>query len=130
MELMQFKQFVYFDTINDEYVNLCDRSEDWKSSPFYIPFVGDLNKEVFQSVELDTAEKLMEEAQLRGDYEIYGMDPKTFLIEAQRGAIEGFRNTIPTKEINLAVFMHLNHFHVSHLDYFLDVINPPVRSVW
>lgn len=130
MDLILFKKLPYFDVIQSEYIILCERGGELHSSPFHIPFVGDLNKDVLQSVESETADKLIEEAHFRGDFEIYGMDLQQFLAEAYSGTIEGFRNTIPFRDIQEAVFTYLIHGNVSHLDYYYDVINPPVRSVW
>lgn len=131
MELVEFKKMRYYDVIETEYINLCERGGDeLRSSPFYIPFFGDLCKEVFESVTLETADNLIEEAMLRGDYEIYGMEPQLFLHYAQSGQIGDFRDTVPIKDIQAAIYCYLVHNNVSHLDFFYDVINPPVRSVW
>lgn len=131
MELIEFKKMRYYDVIELEYINLCDRAGDeLHSSPFYIPFFGDICKEVFESATLETADNLIKEAMCRGDYEIYGMEPEIFLREAQSGNIEGFRDTIPIRDIQGAIYLYLSHNTVSHLDYFHDVVNPPVRSVW
>lgn len=130
-ELIEFKRLPYFNVIQYEYIYLIERAEsELSSSSFIIPFVGDLNKDVLESVEMDMADRLIEAAHERGDYEIYGMEPNKFLIEAYQGTIEGFRNTIPFTEIKEAVFLYLTACNISHFDFFHDVINPPVRSVW
>lgn len=129
MDLITFKQMPYYDIIEFEYENLCGRG-DSRATSFLVPFIGDLNKEVLESVELAKADQLVKEAVGRGDYEIYGMDRRLFLAEAYRGSIEGFRNTIPFESITEAVFAYLVYCNVAHFDYWRDFINSPVRCVW
>lgn len=129
MDVIEFKRMRYYNTIEYEYMNLCERG-DCRPSLFFIPFVGDLNKEVIQSVEMKMADNLINEAIGRGDYEIYGMDKLTFQNEAYTGRIEGFRNLIPQLDINTSVYNFLTNLNISHTDYFGDVVNSPVRCVW
>lgn len=133
MELMEhkadYRALMYGPTIVREYEILCERGESG-SSPYWVPFVGELNKEVLQTAEFNEAEDLIKAAVLRREHEIYGIDPKAFLIEAYKGTIAGFRNTLPQREINYAVFIFLTTMYVSHTDYYDDIVHSPIRSVW
>lgn len=129
MELIEFKQMKHYDIIEYEYEWLCGRG-DARISPFLIPFVGDLNDETFQAVVLKTEDEEVAAAIFRGDHELYGMDKQTFMQEAQAGRIAAFNDLVLQKDINSAVYLYLSHCRVSHYDYFHDVVNAPVRSVW
>jgi hypothetical protein len=123
------KELPYADEIEYEYRMLCGRG-DSRISPYIVPFIGDLNKEVWTTAEPEYASQLIMEACGRNDNELYGMDKHDFIKAAHRGDIQGFRSILPHKDISYGVYLYLNTLHVSHTDFFEDIVNSPIKCVW
>lgn len=126
-----YQELPHADVIKYEYGVLAGRGVVGASS-YYFPFVGEVFKETWQSLNMTHIEKSIQEAVLNQEYVALGMARDEFISLALSGRMPGVeRLNIPSKDVQHEVYVYLHTMHMSFTDFDRNIINAPCGDgVW
>ena len=119
------------DDITMEYCHITGRCITG-SSPFHLPYIGDIVEETLRTLTLESHNRIVQEAVANRTYELYGMEKRNFVREALSGTLSGFAMKLPISAVVLQeeVADYLFNYFVSFTGYDEMIVNSPVKQVW
>lgn len=129
--IQQYKEFLFEKQIWDQYEYIAGNGGS-KLSPFFCPYIPDINKEVYY--ELNTERRLTATDELIKNmiHEKYNMTALDFHAKAIEGRVKEVQETaqVSKREVDHAVRAYLLGKYISFTDIDYSIKNMPLVEVW